>query len=92
MLNHSIRGRGRPWQKGQSGNPNGRPRRGNTFTDALRAAGTPQELADLAWKAARGGEPWAITLIFGRPEALPTELKHSQRGGYQHDHLQSSCQ
>jgi len=44
-------------QPGQSGNPKGRPKKGRTFTDALEAKGTPAELAELAWKAARNGEP-----------------------------------
>jgi hypothetical protein len=63
------------WSKGQSGNPKGRSRRGHTFTDALRTKGTPEELADLAWQAARAGEPWAIQMIFNRLEPQPTQLK-----------------
>jgi hypothetical protein len=54
------------WSKGRSGNPKGRPKRGQAFSDALRAHGTPDELAQLAWKAAREGAPWAIQMIFNR--------------------------
>ena len=61
------------WSKGQSGNPRGRPKHDHTFTDALRAHGTPEELAQLAWKAAREGAPWAIQMIFNRLEP-PTAL------------------
>ena len=63
------------WTKGESGNPRGRPRRGNTFSDALRAKGTPEELDELAWKAARNGEPWAILTLFNRLEPQPTQLR-----------------
>ena len=63
------------WQPGQSGNPKGRPKKGRTFTDALEAKGTPAELAELAWKAARNGEPWAIQMIFYRLEPQTTQLK-----------------
>jgi hypothetical protein len=41
----------------------GRPKRGRTFSDALHARGTANELAELAWKAAREGQPWAIQMI-----------------------------
>ena len=34
-----------PWEKGQSGNPDGRPKKGKTYTDAIRAKFTPEELA-----------------------------------------------
>jgi hypothetical protein len=76
------------WTKGQSGNPRGRPRRGYTFTDALRAKGTPEELAEVAWKAARKGEPWAIQMIFNRLEPQPTQLKltHEVDNGQQLDY------
>ena len=66
------------WRTGQSGNPKGRPRHDHTFTEALRAKGTPDELAALAWKAAREGAPWAIQMIFNRLEPLSTQLNISQ--------------
>jgi hypothetical protein len=34
-VNRSGKGLGKPWQPGQSGNPNGRPKRRKFFTDAL---------------------------------------------------------
>ena len=78
------------WSKGHSGNPRGRPKHEHTFTDALHAHGTPEELAQLAWKAAREGAPWAIQMIFNRlepqsalsrisqesPHANPTDYSH----------------
>ena len=66
------------WRKGQSGNPKGRPQHDHTFTEALRAKGTPDELATLAWKAARQGEPWAIQMIFNRLEPLSAQVNISQ--------------
>jgi uncharacterized protein DUF5681 len=76
------------WTKGQSGNPRGRPRRGSTFSEALRAKGTPEELAELAWKAARNGEPWAIQTLFNRLEPQPTQvwLTHEVDHGPQLDY------
>jgi hypothetical protein len=62
------------WIKGRSGNPKGRPKRGHSFSDALDAKGTAEELAELAWKAAREGEPWAIQMIYNRLEPQPTQL------------------
>jgi hypothetical protein len=80
------------WIKGQSGNPKGRPKRGHTFTDALRAKGSPAELAEIAWKAARAGEAWAIQLIFNRLEPQPTQLKltHEVENGQQLDYTKLS--
>jgi hypothetical protein len=63
------------WMKGQSGNPKGRPKHGQTFSDALHAKGTAEELAELAWRAARAGEPWAIQMIYNRLEPQPAQLK-----------------
>src|SRR5579872_6323589 len=55
-------------------------RRGNTFSDALRSKGTPEELAALAWKAARDGEPWAIQMIYNRlePQSAHVQLTHEE--------------
>ena len=76
------------WSKGQTGNPKGRPKHDHTFTDALRAKGTPEELAALAWKAARQGAPWAIQMIFNKLEApsaqvhIPQETSHATLNDY----------
>jgi hypothetical protein len=66
------------WTKGRSGNPKGRPKRGHSFSDALDAKGTAEELAELAWKAARAGEPWAIQMIYNRLEPQPAQLNLTQ--------------
>jgi hypothetical protein len=34
-----------------------------------------EELAELAWKAAREGEPWAIQMIYNRLEPQPAQFK-----------------
>ena len=63
------------WTPGQSGNPKGRPRCGHTFSDALHAKGTAEELSEITWKAARAGEAWAIQMIYNRLEPQPAQLK-----------------
>lgn len=70
------------WSKGHSGNPKGRPKHEHTFTDALRAHGTPEQLAELAWLAARGGAPWAIQMIFNRLEPPSAQAKISQESNH----------
>ena len=35
---------GRPFQKGQSGNPAGRPRKGNTLAEAIRSGVSPEKI------------------------------------------------
>ena len=66
------------WSKGQIGNPKGRPKRGRAFTDALHSKGTADELAELAWKEARAGAPWAIQMIYNRldPQTAQVKLTH----------------
>ena len=66
------------WPKGQSGNPKGRPKLDLAFTDALRAKGTPDELATLAWNAARQGAPWAIQMILNRLEPPSAQVNLNQ--------------
>jgi len=80
------------WSKGQSGNPKGRPKRGRTFSDALDAKGTAEELAELAWTAARNGEPWAIQMIYTRLEPQPAQLNltHEVDNGNSIDYPRSS--
>jgi hypothetical protein len=72
------------FRKGHSGNPLGRPKHDHTFTDALRSKGTPDELAELAWKAARDGAPWAIQMIFHRLEPQAAQVNLSQEPNHVH--------
>ena len=71
------------FQPGQSGNPVGVSKLqqafGNLLADCLAGKGTPDELAELVWKAARDREPWAIQLLFSRlaPEIKALRLVHS---------------
>lgn len=66
----------RPWQPGQSGNPNGRPVKPDCLTDCLRElAGLPdgpggatraQRLAGVLWGKALRGDVRAIALLLDR--------------------------
>jgi hypothetical protein len=76
---------GRRWLPGQSGNAGHKThvRRefDKTLADALTGEdpnGAAQELASLAWKAARKGEAWAITLLFSRLAPQPVSVKVSR--------------
>jgi hypothetical protein len=44
------------WRPGQSGNPRGRPPKGNALTEAVRAKVDTAELVDIALDLARNGE------------------------------------
>lgn len=44
------------WRPGQSGNPKGRPRKGNALTEAVRESAEPHELVAIALELARNGE------------------------------------
>jgi len=64
------------WQPGMSGNPAGIPQSRLEFERAFNAAllreGSPEEAAQLLWKAARAGEAWAIQTF-----ATGSHHKHS---------------
>ena len=57
------------FDKGQSGNPSGRPKA--VYTDALRRIVDPDELARVAWNLAQSGDGRAIADIYARLEGKP---------------------
>ena len=73
----------RPFKKGQSGNPNGRPKKINTIPDILRKIGDEEGTADgkskldvimnKVFQFALEGKPWAVQFIADRTEGKALE-------------------
>ncbi len=63
------------WVKGQSGNPNGRPRTGRALAEALRAVGEEdgnlEAVARKVWELAKEGNLRAIGLLAERLDGKP---------------------
>ena len=68
------------WQKGESGNPRGRPRKGNTLADAMRTLlaeersdnRTAKELlVELTFRRAMEGNMAALKLIWNYVDGMP---------------------
>lgn len=65
-----------PFQKGTSGNPGGRPKKGDSMAEAIRAYDKKGQLRAIAavWKKAEGGDAMAFATLarYGWPhEARP---------------------
>ncbi len=70
------------WEKGKSGNPEGRPKE-RPFLDALRIALAEQDpvtqkrrlrkIADKLVEAAEEGQPWAIKEVMDRVDGKPAQ-------------------
>lgn len=67
------RGPGRPFVKGQSGNPSGRAKQDKGLIAALEAVVDKDELAQALWKQVVEGEAWAIKYVYDRIEGSPTQ-------------------
>ena len=71
------------WRKGQSGNPRGRPRWGESIAEALRAAGTSErrrKLAERAWELALQGDIRHMEFISDRLDGKPAQRQILEGG------------
>lgn len=61
------------WKKGESGNPNGRPKKGESFTDALRGEFTKEELAKKMREHIEAGNFAALQYVYDRVDGKSTQ-------------------
>ena len=61
------------WKKGQSGNPNGRPKKGDTYTDALRSKIDADKLAERVNDLILNGDAATIRWAYDRFDGKPIE-------------------
>jgi hypothetical protein len=80
-----------------SGNPAGNTRARRAFEEVFYASligeGSPEEAAQLLWKAARNNEPWAIQTLLQRlaPQATTLKLQHEvDNGGFDFSRLSNA--
>jgi len=69
------------WKPGESGNPNGRPKKGETLTDALRELTDKEELAQKLLELAREGNLNALRYIYDRIDGRPVETVRQHVSG-----------
>ena len=72
-----------PWEKGESGNPSGRPKKEYSVTALIRAKGEAidpetgqtraEKLAALLWEIAEGKDKQAIQYLIDRLDGKPKE-------------------
>ena len=64
------------WKPGQSGNPNGRPKKGTALTDILKGKLDAESLAEALIRKIEEGDTVAIKYAYDRIDGKPIETKH----------------
>jgi len=59
--------------KGHTNNPKGRPKKGETLTDALRAKIDRDEIADKLYEIAMSGDLAALKYVYDRIDGTPKQ-------------------
>lgn len=62
-----------PWKPGESGNPNGRPKKGQAVTDILRETVDKQSLVEKLLELAQEGDLAALKYCIDRLDGKPVE-------------------
>lgn len=71
-----------PFQKGQSGNPGGKPKDYISKRLRTRVAKDGDALADVIWTQAMQGVQWACQMVYDRTEGkVPDENRHTVEVG-----------
>ncbi len=61
------------WKPGISGNPEGRPKKGQSYTEALRAKYTPKDLVEKLDGFMEAGNFYALKYAYDRLEGTPKQ-------------------